>query len=284
MAIVNITRGQYRAFAEIAKANGCVLGLSTVEEMNCFGRINLMATGVVQDAADNNSRLIEKSVITLARSIDTDLFRSATRPELDWAQLEDHEIFPLLLWHEIGHKVDNFDALLVAFARDSETRTTCLRHVATVNEVLADRFAWNKVRPGKPIPVGDTGKRLQGRIAIGLEYLRKHAVHTSIYTIQPLPAGQYRRSQGNAARALEGAIRRDQGCRCLEGGEAVSDHPEHDPDEALRHKVEAWVLIKEAHAGGVPWSEIAPDEPWMQCSRKVAPDITHQHNHHVCQA
>ncbi|MHB1145055.1 MAG: hypothetical protein ACYCZS_09175 [Thiobacillus sp.] len=192
MAVVNITRGQYRTFAEIAKANGCVLALSTVEKMKCFGEFSSMCIGVVRNAADNNSGLLEHSAIWLARSIDADQFRSATRPELDWGRLEDHEIFPFLFWHEIGHRVDNFDAFSVVVLKDPEARTTCLRHVSTANEVLADRFAWNKVRPGEPIPVGDAGKRLQDEIAAGMEALRKHAAHTSTFTRQPLPAGQYR--------------------------------------------------------------------------------------------
>lgn len=189
---MNITRGQYRTFAEIAKANGCVLTLSTVEEMKCFGEFSFMAIGVVEDAADRDSGLFEKAAITLARSIDADQFRSASRPEIDWGHLEDHEIFPFLFWHEIGHRVDNFDVFSVAGLKDPEARATCLRYATAVNEVLADRYAWNKIRPGEPIQLGDTGKRLQDGIAAGLEHLRKHAVHTSTFTRQPLPAGQYR--------------------------------------------------------------------------------------------
>lgn len=192
MAVVNITRGQYRTFAEIAKANGCVLTLSTVEKMKCFGAFSFMVIGVVRDAEDSRSELTEHAAITLAHSIDADQFRSANRPELDWGKLEDHEVFPFLFWHEIGHRLDNFDAFSVVGLNDSEARATCLRHVSTVNEVLADRFAWNKVRPGEPIPVGDAGKRLQDGIVAGVEALRKHAAHTSTFTRQPLPAGQYR--------------------------------------------------------------------------------------------
>lgn len=191
MAVLNLTRGQYRTCAEIAKAHGCVLSLSAVEEMKCFGEFSFMAIGVVRNAADNNSGLLEHSAIRLARSIDADYFRSASRPELDWGQLEDHEIFPFLFWHEIGHRVDNFDAFSVVTLNDPEARATCLRNVGTANEVLADRFAWSKVRPGEPIQVGAAGKRLQDGIAAGMEALRKHAAHTSTFTSQPLPAGQY---------------------------------------------------------------------------------------------
>lgn len=191
-ANIRLSRRQYRAFAEIAKANGCVLSLSTVEKMKCFGEFSFMATGVVQDATDPHSRLDEHAAITLARSIDADQFRSARRPELDWGRLEDHEIFPFLFWHEIGHRVDNFEAFSVVTLKDPDARATCLRNVGTVNEVLADRYAWNKIRPGEPIRLGDTGKRLQDRVAAGIDVLRKHAVHTSTYTRKPLPAGQYR--------------------------------------------------------------------------------------------
>ncbi len=192
MAEINLTRGQYRSFAEVAKACGCVLTLGTIEEMKCFGEFSFMAIGVVRDATDSRSGLTEHAAITLARSIDADYFRSASRPELDWGKLEDHEIFPFLFWHEIGHRVDNFDAFSVATLKDPEARAACIRNVGTANEVLADRYAWNKIRPGEPIPLGDTGKRLQDGIAAGLETLRKHAVHTSTFTRQPLPAGQYR--------------------------------------------------------------------------------------------
>lgn len=191
-ANIRLGRRQYRTFAEIAKANGCVLGLSTVEEMKCFGVYNFMAAGVVQDATDPYSELREHAAITLARSINADQFRSAPRPELDWGCLEDNEIFPFLFWHEIGHLVDNFDALSVATMEDLEARATCIRYVRMVNEVLADRYAWNKIRPGVPIPVYVAGKHLQDGIATGLECLRKHAVHKSTYTRRPLPAGQYR--------------------------------------------------------------------------------------------
>lgn len=192
MAVVNITRGQYRTFAEIAKANGCVLTLSTVEEMKCFGEFSFMAIGVARDATDSRSGLTEEAAITLARSIDADYFRSASRPELDWGCLEDHEIFPFLFWHEIGHRVDNFDVFSVVGLKDPEARATCLRYATAVNEVLADRYAWNKIRPGEPIPLGDTGKRLQDGIAAGMDALRKHSVNTGTYTMQSLPAGQYR--------------------------------------------------------------------------------------------
>jgi hypothetical protein len=192
MAVVNITRGQYRSFAEVAKANGCALTLSTVEEMKCFGEFSFMAIGVVRDATDSRSGLTERAAITLARSIDADYFRSAGRPELDWGRLEDHEIFPFLFWHEIGHRIDNFDAFSVTTLKDPDARAACLRNVGIANEVLADRYAWNKIKPGEQIPLGDAGKRLQDGIAAGLEALRKHAVHTSTFTRQPLPAGQYR--------------------------------------------------------------------------------------------
>lgn len=192
MAVVNITRGQYRTFAEIAKASGCVLTLSTVEEMKCFGGYSPMATGVVEDATDCNSWLIEKAAITLARSINPAAFRSTGRPELDWGKLEDHEILPFVFWHEIGHRVDNFDAFSVAMLEDLDARSVCQRYVTGVNEVLADRYAWNKIRPGEPLPLSNNGKRLKREIAVGGDLLREHAKHTSAFTRQPLQAGQYR--------------------------------------------------------------------------------------------
>lgn len=192
MAVLHITREQYRSFAEIAKAHGCVLSLSTSAEMKCWGEYSPMAAGVVLDATDSNSRLIEKSTVLLARSVDADVFRSANRPELDWRKLEDHEIFPFLLWHEIGHKVNNFDVFSIVTIADPDTKSACLGYVKTINEVLADRFSWSKIRHGEPAPMGETGQRLKAKVADGLDFLTEHAGHTSAFTVTQLDPGQYR--------------------------------------------------------------------------------------------
>ncbi|MCY1370191.1 hypothetical protein D9M69_572740 [compost metagenome] len=93
---------------------------------------------------------------------------------MDWSVLEDHEIYPFVVWHEIGHRVDNFDSWLIGI-KDAEILDECRRRVCFVNELLADRYAWSQVRPGEPVPLSENGKRLQERAVESLAYLEKHA-------------------------------------------------------------------------------------------------------------
>ncbi|MCY1536739.1 hypothetical protein D9M68_722090 [compost metagenome] len=132
-------------------------------------------------------------MITLAVSISTSHLRSCGlgRPELDWSVLEDHEIYPFVVWHEIGHRVDNFDSWLIGI-KDAEILDECRRRIHFVNELLADRYAWSQVRPGAPIPLSENGKRLQERATESLAYLEKHAPRNSPPRKEwALSAGQY---------------------------------------------------------------------------------------------
>ncbi|MFT4063355.1 hypothetical protein [Paraburkholderia sp.] len=191
---LRITKRQYRAFAEIAKAHGIALNLSTYTHMGCWGEFSPFALLICQDATDPDSCWEEQAQITLANSIDIGRLRAAgpLRPELDWSQLEDHEIYPFVLWHEIGHRMDNVDGIDVMLIKDIEVRNKCVRRLRFINEVLADRYAWNKIRPGERFVRTDTGKCRESEIDEAIEYLRAHVKHRSKYTVRPLHAGQYR--------------------------------------------------------------------------------------------
>lgn len=192
--ILHVTRRQYRELAEITKSFGMALNLSTETRMGCWGRYSPWALLICKDASDPNTEWEERALITLASSINAGKFRvaGANRPEIDWGVLTDDEIYPFIVWHEIGHRVDNFCTMAMMTASESPTvRDDCYRRSSFVNELLADRYAWNRVRPGEPIPLSENGKRLQEKTEESLEFLDKNAQRTSFATIRPMAHGQY---------------------------------------------------------------------------------------------
>lgn len=102
--ILHITRKQYRGFAEITKSvAGMALNLSSFSRMgNAWGIYSSWALLTCIDATQDKPKFDEISFITIAKSININKFRTTKRPELDWRKLEDHEIYPFVLWHEIG--------------------------------------------------------------------------------------------------------------------------------------------------------------------------------------
>ena len=190
---VRITRRQYRALAETTKEHGLGLTLSTFDKMGCWGLYSGYAELVCRDATAEDPEWDERGVVTLAATIDADTLRAAgaRRPEIDWSQLEDQEIIPFIVWHEIGHRMDNFSSWDLVTHQDTHIRDECLRRSRFVNEVLADRYAWQHVRPGEPIPLSEYGKRLQEKTAEGIAYLKEHAPRTTHRKIRPLRPGQY---------------------------------------------------------------------------------------------
>ncbi len=200
--ILRITRKQYREFAEIAKKKGCALNLSvptrigrdwwTSKNYRAWGSVSRWALSVCTDATDPNTTWSERGLVTLSSSIDTIRWRNAKRPELDWSQLEDEEIYPFILWHEIGHLTDNFDIFELIILKDPDIRDQCHKYTWLTNEVLADRFAWNKIRPGEPIPICESGQANQEVINTRLDYMNKHCPKIKEHKVdRSLRAGQY---------------------------------------------------------------------------------------------
>lgn len=191
MSTLRITRQQYRQFAELAKQKGVGLALDTFTNMGeCWGLYNCWAQPIVRDAAADHHSYDERIVIKLATSINAAVLRSATRPELDWAALEDDEIYSFVLHHEIGHHIDNFKGWDIFAIQDLEVRDQCHRVLNRVNEMLADRYAWAQVRPGEAVPLGEAGKRMQDVMQADLALLSKHAPRIR-RAPRVLPGGQY---------------------------------------------------------------------------------------------
>ncbi|MBV7586876.1 hypothetical protein KW851_28875 [Pseudomonas sp. PDM33] len=169
---LRLGRRQYRNYAESAKALGCYLDVSTVHEMRGnWGMFNRMARCVFLDASSDSIQLDEAAGVTLASTIKTGDFRSVVRAELDWSYLDDEEIYPFILQHEIGHRQDNFDVWSVSDIKDRKSRLLCQRWIATVNEVFADRYAWSVIRPGEKLPVSENGKRIQQELAQAIDLI-----------------------------------------------------------------------------------------------------------------
>lgn len=94
-------------------------------------------------------------MVTLAERINVAAFRSCIRPELDWADIPANLIYDFILWHEIGHKADNYDQIdfFTGKCRQQEDFARLNRALLRANEVLADRYAWAKIFPSRPLPI-----------------------------------------------------------------------------------------------------------------------------------
>lgn len=188
---LRLGRVQYRQLAEITKQAGCSLGLSTFEQLGgAWGMFNPYALAVHADATVDTPHLQEQIVIQLATSVNAARLRSIQRPEIDWSQLHDDEIYPFIVQHEIGHKLDNHFVFDLWGIKDQELHDKCHRVIAFVNEILADRFAWNQIRPGEPVPLCENGKRIQEKAAAAMALLDLHIPRTR-RAPRALPGGQY---------------------------------------------------------------------------------------------
>jgi hypothetical protein len=188
---LRITRSQYRQLAEIAKQNGVGLALDTFTNMDrMWGCYNAWAKPIVRDVMCDRKQVEERIAIVLSTSVNAGVFRREVRPELDWSQLADDEIYPFLACHEIGHHIDNFSFWDVMAIENVEVREQCRAVATRVNEMLADRFAWEQIRPGEPVPLCEWGQANAEVMANDLHLLQRHIPRTR-RSPQALPPGQY---------------------------------------------------------------------------------------------
>ncbi|WP_426143204.1 hypothetical protein [Pseudomonas sp. DWP3-1-2] len=189
---LRLTRTQYRVFAEQIKQAGCCLSLSTFRELgNAWGMFNPMAQSVLVDTTEAFSAFTESRIIQLATSIRTNDVRNCQRPEIDWAELEDHEIYPFVVAHELGHLMDNFEIWNIWRIEDLDVQLRCQTALRSINEVLADRYGWEQIRPGEPVPLSEHGKSAEEKVAADLALLNMHAPRIRRGSPRIRPAGQY---------------------------------------------------------------------------------------------
>ncbi|MBJ2221033.1 hypothetical protein [Pseudomonas sp. MF7453] len=188
---LRLTRAQYRSFAEQTKQAGCALSLSTFRALgNCWGIFDPRAKLVCLDVSADELKFTEGCGIQLSISVDAGRLRGNQRPEIDWSALEDHEIYPFIVAHEIGHRVDNFCYWDAARIADQQVRRRCESVIRSINEVLADRYAWSQIRPGEPVPLCELGKSLQEEVAGDIELMDKYMPRVRRQP-RALPSGRY---------------------------------------------------------------------------------------------
>jgi hypothetical protein len=96
--------------------------------------------------------------VSIAEEIEADEFAACERPEMDWSAIKPGEIHAFVFLHEVGHRVFNFswiDFMMRGLGREDEKRWA--RALSRANELLADRFAWGQLYPGRPVPRSPAG-------------------------------------------------------------------------------------------------------------------------------
>lgn len=191
--ILHLTYTQYRQFAELTKRFGMALSISTYKEIKCWGRYSLMCTSVCKDVTQFPTQWEERSPIEIVNAVNTAKFRDTGRPEMDWHALADDEIYSFIVWHEIGHRMDNFNIFdLVTFKDvDQCVIDECHKYIGGINEILVDRFAWKHLRGDEELPLSELGKQRQQLIVEKTKYLEKYLPNKSRFKIRELRQGQY---------------------------------------------------------------------------------------------
>jgi hypothetical protein len=156
-SLIRLTPALFAELDHIARTEaGCVLSISTFDEINGWGRFNSMCGGAYIDARRpyGPGCMDDVQIIELAEEIDIASFRSVKRPELDWSGVPNEKIFQFVLYHEIGHKLNNFCPFdfMVSKARGRENERDLYSSLRWVNEILADRFAWERLFPNVDMP------------------------------------------------------------------------------------------------------------------------------------
>jgi len=190
---IRLSHAQYRDLAEICKREaGKPLNLSSPTDMEgSWGMYTYWAELVYGDVAASHWGGHERAYIYLASRLNPDQVRAAgrSRPECDWSALADDEIYPFIVWHEIGHVRDNFAPMDAMLTKTPVPEKVCAS-LELVNEVLADRFAWDRVRSGEAMPLTEAGKRDATRIEEAIQEAGKY-LERAKHKVKPLPAGRY---------------------------------------------------------------------------------------------
>lgn len=192
---LRLTRSQFRRFAEIAKSRGYILEVHEPwEKPGVWGECGYMAMTAINDVTDPHSRGSEHGYISLATRINAREMSATSRPEIDLSAVPLHLAYEFVLWHEIGHKEWNFSLLDFIFARPGEEKyDRYYAKMRRINEVLADRYAWERLFPGKPMPVRkDLTFVDRRRIELDIEELEEGLGPLTLKERKPLPAGQYK--------------------------------------------------------------------------------------------
>lgn len=172
--VLHITPAQYREYAEIAKSHGMVLRLFE-QPARIIGLVGGLDPAAIDATSSSEiGSLVEAPFLLLCSSINAGEVRRRGRDryECDLSKLTDAEMYRFWLFHEIGHKANNYNTLSYQFkhfGKDPLYADT-LRRMEYANEVLADRWAWSQVCD-RPMPLTPRGQKHQEALAAELAYL-----------------------------------------------------------------------------------------------------------------
>jgi len=150
---ITLTPRLFRKLDVIARRHGAVLEVKRRDRLGCFGLWPGVVGEVFVDkhATEGVGVCSDAAVVQIANYIDVDEFQSSQRPELDYCKVEINQIYPLIVYHELGHILENYLMWHVHVAAESP-RSLLPKVARTLNEVLADRFAWRQLYPMVPLP------------------------------------------------------------------------------------------------------------------------------------
>lgn len=192
--VLRLTTRQYRRFHALAKREaGAALNVQCFKSLGAWGQFTFMASGVVRNAAAPRDvqQNDEVPCITLASQVNVSKLKATSRPEMDWSAIPEPLIYEFIFWHEVGHRLDNFDPfdLMVSKYRGRPDFAEWQRRFARANEVLADRYAWNRLFPGRPLPVAPRHSAAYLReVNEDIEQLSRD-FQKGRYKVRPLPEG-----------------------------------------------------------------------------------------------
>lgn len=120
-------------------------------ERPVFGCINYFASAccvnITALSGDGFGAWQEIALLEVASEISIERWHNAIRPEIDLRRVPEDRIHEFVVWHEIGHRLDNYCPWEAQTKRRHEWSD-----IQRVNEILADRFAWRAMFPDEPLP------------------------------------------------------------------------------------------------------------------------------------
>jgi len=158
MAIIRLTPELFREFDILVRTEaGCVLSVFDWTDQKSFASFSYQAEGVYKnsDVREGPGCYCEVPFIKLPNQIDTDRFVRESGREMDYGAVPKDCIYRFLIFHEIGHALYGYCNLPFAEnlrRHDVETQVRLSNLFHAANELRADRYAWNRLFPGRPFP------------------------------------------------------------------------------------------------------------------------------------
>lgn len=164
---VLLTPKLYRQLDLVARKFGTAIQVEPLKG-GTWGKVEPLAQGLYEDLRDPSKGMLEQSLISVTNRINVNHFWLAKRPELDLSGIPRERIFEWVVYHEIGHLLHNYSVMDV-YLNSADDICSDLRRwmwrASVVNEVLADRFAWETMFPGRQLPKSAFGVEFSEKVS-----------------------------------------------------------------------------------------------------------------------